>query len=292
MDLMEIGAVLRSARERKGLSIEVVEERTKIAQTVIIAMEEGNKVKFPHPVYARGFVRSYAILLGLDDQELCAEFSREYPVPVDMDHHGNDHGPHITVRFNDASRAPVALWIASALGVVALGLGGWYAYDTYLGPISKPVPPASESASEVPASQAAPTTIQTPTPSVPLTQMQEITDDTANVSAEDAAADVNASVAPGTKIETQKPGQSKLPDVDTAGKRTMVVSARSASWLQARADDKVTDYFLRKGESATLTFSKSLTIKFGNASGVDLALDGKPYPVGAKPGEIKTLVVK
>ena len=293
MDLMEIGAALREAREQTGLSIEVVEERTKISQSVIIALEEGNSSKFPHPVYARGFVRSYAMLLGLDEQQLCAEFSREYPVPVDMDHHGDNHGPHITVRLNDANRAPVTLWIASAMGIVALGLGGWYAYDTYLGPLTKPVSPVSEPTPTNPAPQPTPTTMQAPTQSAPLTQMQEITDATANAStgsdqAEQAAMVANASSA---AIDSQKPGQS-TPEIDTAGKRSMVVSARSASWLQAKADGKVTDYFLRKGESATLVFAKSLTIKFGNAGGVDLTLDGKPYSVGAKPGEVKTLVVK
>lgn len=292
MDLMEIGTALREARERKGLSIEAIEERVKIAQSVIIALEEGNKTKFPHPVYARGFVRSYAMLLGLDSQELCAHFSREYPVPADMDHHADNHGPHITVRFNDSSRAPLAVWIASALGAAALGLGGWYAYDTYLGSrVTSVSAPAVETA---PAStQPAPVTVQAPTQSAPLTQMQEITDATANAStgsdqSEEAAMVANASSA---AIDSQKPGQS-TPEIDTAGKRSMVVSARSASWLQAKADGKVTDYFLRKGESATLVFAKSLTIKFGNAGGVDLTLDGKPYSVGAKPGEVKTLVVK
>ncbi len=286
MDLMEIGAALREARERAGLSIEVVEERTKIAQTVIVALEEGNSSKFPHPVYARGFVRSYAMLLGLDEQQLCADFSREYPVPVDMDHHGDDHGPHITVRFNDSNRAPVAVWIASAMGLVALGLGGWYAYDTYLGPLTKPVSPVSEPAPANPAPQPAPTTIQAPTQSAPLTQMQEITDDTANASGnartEGVATAVNASAAP----------EATTPEAVMPAKRTMLVSARSASWLQARADDKVTDYFLRKGESATLVFSKTLTIKFGNLGGLDLTLDGKPYPVSSKQGEVKTVVIK
>lgn len=302
MDLMEIGTALREARERKGLSIEAVEERVKIAQSVIIALEEGNKDKFPHPVYARGFVRSYAILLGLDSQEMCAHFSREYPVPTDMDHHAETHGPHITVRLNESSRAPLAVWIVSALGVVVLGLGGWYAYDTYLKPrvIAQPAP-AAEVAPKA-SSQSAPMTMQAPTQSAPLTQMQEISEDTANATAKSGQAGnvamvTNASAVnvtagmPEASVDGQKPGQ-LASEADLAGKRVMIVSARSASWLQAKADDKVTDYFLRKGESATLAFAKSLIIKFGNAGGVDLTLDGKPYPVGAKPGEVKTLVVK
>lgn len=95
MDLIEIGTALRQARERRGLSIEAVEERTKIAPSVITALEEGNRDRFPHPVYARGFVRSYALLLGLDAAELCSHFSREYPVPTEADH-PEHHAPRVT----------------------------------------------------------------------------------------------------------------------------------------------------------------------------------------------------
>ncbi|KAF5039714.1 hypothetical protein DSECCO2_541040 [anaerobic digester metagenome] len=52
------------------------------------------------------------------------------------------------------------------------------------------------------------------------------------------------------------------------------------------------DYFLRKGEAATITFRDSLSVKFGNAGGVALELDGKPYPFEANLGEVKTLVVQ
>lgn len=298
MDLMEIGSALREARERKGLSIEAVEERVKIAQSVIIALEEGNKEKFPHPVYARGFVRSYAMLLGLDHQEVCAHFAREYPVPVEVDHYADDHGPQITVRLKASNKAPVALWVAAILGLAALAVVSWYAYDTYLGKQSVDVSPAAVE----PAPQAVtpPATMQAPEQSVPLTQMREVSDDPANASnpadlRASSVTDQNASaVAVPSQIEdepqAEEPAPGSAPDI--AGKRTMVVSAHSASWLQAKIDDKITDYFLRKGESATLVFSKSLTIKFGNAGGVDLTLDGKPYPLDAKPGEVKSLVVK
>ena len=35
-----------------------------------------------------------------------------------------------------------------------------------------------------------------------------------------------------------------------------------------------------------------MSIKFGNAGGVKLELDGKPYPFEAALGEVKTLVVE
>ena len=116
MDLNEIGTALREGRERKGLSVEAVEEKTKIAPAVITALEEGNRERFPHPVYAKGFVRSYALLLGLDAVELCAHFSREYPVPADTEH-PEAHAPQIRVKMHDSGH------VITAVRIVAISSG-------------------------------------------------------------------------------------------------------------------------------------------------------------------------
>jgi cytoskeleton protein RodZ len=110
------------------------------------------------------------------------------------------------------------------------------------------------------------------------------------VSAEAAAEEVSEAPA---AVEAEAP-TAPAEDVRKATakpvERTLRVSAHSASWLQARPDDKVVDYFLRKGESATITFRDTLTVKFGNAGGVDLELDGEAYPFDAKLGEVRTVV--
>lgn len=311
MDLNEIGTALREGRERKGLSVEAVEEKTKIAPAVITALEEGNRERFPHPVYAKGFVRSYALLLGLDAVELCAHFSREYPVPADTEH-PEIHAPQIRVKMHDSGHVITAVRIVAIFGILALGALGWYAFDVYRSrqpQVSAPAEEANQTAPVAPA-QALPSE---PLPA-PMTQMQEVAaqseEDMANASlAADSAqnstfgAISNATVGAQPAPSTDKAQVAATPvDAATAddaakpmitGKEHMLrITAHSASWLQARPDDKVVDYFLRKGESATIGFSKSLSIKFGNAGGVKLELDGKPYPFEAALGEVKTLVVE
>jgi cytoskeleton protein RodZ len=307
MDLIDIGATLREARESRGLSVEAVEEKTKIAHGVITALEEGNRERFPHAVYARGFVRSYALLLGLDAAELCQHFAREYPVPSDNDH-PEAKSSGIRVRERDPAGAVTALRVAAVVGVLALGALGWYLYDFYLSREAPVAIPAVEE--QVPAPQAR--TLPPEDMPAPLTQMQEVaeaplmsTEEAQNAS---AAAEGNGTgtanaVATETVPETlpQAPAeasaQTPAPPAEEAAQepavpveRTLVISAHSASWLQARPDDKVVDYFLRKGESVTIDFRESLTVKFGNAGGVDLILDGKAYPFEAKLGEVRTEV--
>jgi cytoskeleton protein RodZ len=250
--------------------------------------------------------------------ELCGHFSREYPVPTEQEH-PEAHAPQIKVRMHDSGRVDTVVRIAAILGILAIGAVGWYAFDVYRSrqpraQLQDAAPaPVSSPAQAIPA-EALP---------APLTQMQELAAEARNETAGVAAEESNASsastgnstdilpLAPEKPIEGKpavekpatpemaavsgKPDTSEKPDPGPAAAgrvRTLRISATSASWLQARPDGKVVDYFLRKGESTAITFSTSLTIKFGNAGGVGLELDGQPYPFEAALGEVKTLVLE
>lgn len=65
-----IGEVLRSTRERRGLSIDQVAQDTRISTRFLEALEAEQFDELPAPVYVRGFLRSYAGYLRLDAQPL------------------------------------------------------------------------------------------------------------------------------------------------------------------------------------------------------------------------------
>ncbi len=65
-----IGATLREARERRGLTIEQVAQDTRISARFLEALEAEAFELLPAPVYVRGFLRSYASYLKLDPQPL------------------------------------------------------------------------------------------------------------------------------------------------------------------------------------------------------------------------------
>lgn len=80
-----IGRHLKRAREEKNLSLDEVSRATKIKKDFLSAIEEDRHELLPGPVFARGFVRSYADYLGLDGQSAALKAVRsgtsEIPEP-------------------------------------------------------------------------------------------------------------------------------------------------------------------------------------------------------------------
>ncbi len=66
----EIGSVLYEARLSKGMSLNTVQEKLKIQQKYLLAMEEGRFDALPTQTHARGYLRNYAKLLDIDAQPL------------------------------------------------------------------------------------------------------------------------------------------------------------------------------------------------------------------------------
>jgi cytoskeleton protein RodZ len=69
-----IGDFFKQVRETKGLTLDEVASKTRIRTDFVKALEEGNFAKLPDQVFARGFVRSYARSLGLDEDDAIHRF--------------------------------------------------------------------------------------------------------------------------------------------------------------------------------------------------------------------------
>jgi cytoskeleton protein RodZ len=74
---MRIGAELTAARERAGLDIAAVADRTKIRGRYLEALEAERWEELPSTAYGKGFLRTYSELLGLDPETLADEYRRQ-----------------------------------------------------------------------------------------------------------------------------------------------------------------------------------------------------------------------
>ncbi len=120
--VLNVGLTLREAREHLGISVHDVAERIKFAPKQVEALEANDFAHLPQSTFLRGFVRSYARMLQLDEVPLIAALPGAAPAepvrPVVA------KAPVVDVAFPPVpqlSRVNLQ-WLASAIGV-ALVLG-------------------------------------------------------------------------------------------------------------------------------------------------------------------------
>ena len=76
----KIGRFLEQKRKERGLSLEEVEQATKIRKRYLTGLEREDYSMLPDAVYAHGFLKTYANYLGLDGEALSRQLkSRRKP---------------------------------------------------------------------------------------------------------------------------------------------------------------------------------------------------------------------
>jgi cytoskeleton protein RodZ len=113
------GALLRSAREACGLSIEEVADRLRLNEALVLAMEEDRFGLLGAPVFARGHLRNYAALVGAAEREILAAFDvGDVPEPTFLP--ALDRTPVAQSRWR-------AGWIAAAVVLAAAAaVAAWW----------------------------------------------------------------------------------------------------------------------------------------------------------------------
>jgi cytoskeleton protein RodZ len=71
-----LGEKLRQAREERGISISEVAEQTRISPLYIESIENDNYKPLPGGIFNKGFVKSYAKYVGVDEHEALQEYAR------------------------------------------------------------------------------------------------------------------------------------------------------------------------------------------------------------------------
>lgn len=73
-DAATAGAILQQERQRLGLNEKEVADQLHITMHYVKALESNNYEKLPGAVFAKGYIKSYALLLGLDEADLLSRY--------------------------------------------------------------------------------------------------------------------------------------------------------------------------------------------------------------------------
>lgn len=117
----EIGGQFRHRREEMGISLKEAENATSIRMAYLQAIEQGEVQKLISPIYAQGFVKQYAVYLGVDVDPFLRENPELFGRP-DKQEFSYGIGT-LEMRGNPGGGVkwiPNAVWILGVIGVCVL----------------------------------------------------------------------------------------------------------------------------------------------------------------------------
>jgi cytoskeletal protein RodZ len=251
-----IAETLRSAREKRGLSLEQAAAAAGIPAPYLRLLEGEADVKVgvSDELYLIPFFRKYAAFVGIDAEQMLPEFlGMVQQMP-------GEGGPPVRLAYRPRYASlwrPVAVLLT--IGVAAALL----LHQTRDRPTFEDVataPVASVDATE--------------SSSVEITPMPA------------AAAPIATTVPTDAPSSALTASPAAAPAAATSGSHALVISAKEEAWLALALDDQPSkQYLLRAGESRTWNAERfSLTV--GNAGGVTLSIDGRELSAIGRPGRV------
>jgi hypothetical protein len=73
---LTLGEKLRQAREERGFTVSEVSEQTRISPLYLESIEHDDYSNLPGGIFNKGFVKSYAKFVGINEQEALLDYSR------------------------------------------------------------------------------------------------------------------------------------------------------------------------------------------------------------------------
>jgi cytoskeleton protein RodZ len=279
----KFGDKLRREREMRGVTLDEIAEATKIGTRSLRALEEERFDQLPGGIFNKGFVRSYARFLGLDEEQAVADYvAAQSDQPSKADVLEKMAAQAEAARRNEAASVGdkgrfTGIWIATAvLILIVIGAGGgWKYYQQKQAEQQKAdIPPRIQTAPPAPASL---------TPADSSAQIEnggaarapgETVPSATSVPVTSAAMAVQpAAVPPRTTASTAALG-SKQP-------LELQIHVVRATWLSVQADGKEpTTETLRDSATKTVTAQDRVVLTTGNSvevtcNGISLGILGE-----------------
>jgi cytoskeleton protein RodZ len=267
-----LGEHFQKAREAKGLTLEEAAARTRILPQYLKAVEDNNYAKLPDEVFAKGFVRSYARILGLDEATVIRQFDESggqfYAKRNERE--SLKQKQEEEERRKKVNRNIVAGMVSVALLILFVLMG-----RDRDRPEPRPVPTDPVPAVSIPAPAPVPEPLRAEPPPP-------------------AGDPVFPSVSGQPEVERNFSGVLPLEGVAPDEKKKMIldVEALERCWVKVQADHTpAQEVLLNPGDRTRWKAQERLTLTLGNAGGVRVSLNGKPQgPFGGRGQVVREIV--
>ncbi len=308
-----VGAKLKKARERHGISLREVADSTKISVPVLQALERDDISYLPGGVVGRGFVRSFAAAVNLDPEKIVAEFVEQFPLGSLKDGYPAAalvEGSELAdARIADSSfkvrdwempsMRRIAAVVVPSMLVIYLAFETprrWPPWDAITDQVAtaagslpdKAAAGAGSNERAVPVQQPSPPPAQSAAPELPAV-VKAPAGSAATSSAPKNHAQTRVAAAKTPVVVTPNPPPASDPSPATAATDKplkVVVSATSPSWVIASVDGKKTvNRLLDVGEEETFEARSELVLTAGNGGAIIMTLNGSAAKSLGRAGE-------
>jgi cytoskeleton protein RodZ len=314
--MTSIGESLRRERLRRNLQLDQISSELKISSRMLAAIEAEDFGKLPGGVFAKSFVRQYAHLLGLDEEEMAAEVDRIL-APESAVETMRPETHTVTLPRMEAwqsvgeKRSLFSGWSSSLpalvlVVVVMLVCSAVYAYwqrprssvaartpaHRETAAVSHVPPAAPASGPQTAERAAAPAPAPAPKSPPSATAATSAPATTATSAPATAAASTPATAAtsaPTTGAAPEQSGEATTAPA-AAGAVHVEITATEPVWLRVSSDGKsIFSGTLAANESRVVDAGQKVELRLGNAGGVNVSLNGKPIgPIGPK-GQVRNV---
>ena len=280
-----LGALLRNERENRGLSHEQLSQVTRLRRHFLEALENEEWQNLPPSVFVKGFIRSYAKALGLDEDKLLELYKNAIT---------EEEEPPTPIIEPKKSRRRLALVLVLCIVALAIALYLW---------IGRPLPEQSTvqtekelpgEIQEEPAKEEAEPAIQEMEQRDSL-EKQEETLEAATPRVGLAERDTPGS-EPEEKEPTQYPTDEDLLPPTGAGPsgtpewRILTGIVHLRTWIRIYIDDEAPkEYILQPGSRPQWKARRGFYVLLGNAAGMDFEFDGKDIKDIGELGQVVSL---
>ena len=312
-----IGETLRRERQRQNLALDTISRELKISARMLQAIEDEKFERLPGGVFTKAFVRQYAHYLGLDEEDMANEVQRMLQPANDV--------PQFAGASRPAAPDPVQLprveewenvgeshsqWSSSSLAALALvvvvmmacaGIYSWWQRERHTRPTAPAEIAATHPNTPVPSATPAP---QQPDASAPAAPPVQASTTEAAPTAPATAAAVPAAPATADRTDAPpatettaaaKPAATATPLAGTAPAnpnapvRVELVAAEPV-WVLARSDGKyLFSGTIEANQTRLVEANSTVTLRLGNAGGVNITLNGKPIGAVGPKGQVRTV---
>ena len=272
----DFGSKLREARDRRGISLRQIANATKISVSVLEALERNDISRLPGGIFSRGFVRSYALEVGLDPEETIQDFIAQFPHDsVTAGHPTSEHVEDNEALESDRRLASTLLRLIA----ISIPIAGIVLYFGTAGRRAQPRAASEPVAATTPMPAAATSSVSPPPAPAP------------SASATRPAPEIPPP-APAQPAATRPPSSpTAAPSVDLAAtdRLTVELAATRLCWVSATVDGRrAIERLLQAGEQHTIEVHRELVLIAGDASALTLTLNGAAAKPLGRSGQVVT----